>query len=37
MRLDTKVVRVGLGSDPGTGALSTPIHPSATFAHPGLG
>ncbi len=37
MRIDTRLVRAGLGSDPATGALSTPIHPSATFAHPGLG
>ncbi|MDW7712160.1 MAG: PLP-dependent aspartate aminotransferase family protein [Deferrisomatales bacterium] len=37
MRIETRLVRSGLGSDPATGALSTPIHPSATFAHPGLG
>ena len=29
--------RVGVGSDPATGAVSTPIHPSSTYAHPGLG
>lgn len=37
MRIETRLVRSGLGSDPVTGALSTPIHPSATFAHPALG
>ncbi len=37
MRLETRLVRSGLGTDPRTGAISTPIHPSATFAHPGLG
>ena len=37
MRIETRLARAGLGSDPATGALSTPIHPSATFAHPGLG
>ena len=37
MRIETRLARVGLGADPGTGAISAPIHPSATFAHPGLG
>ena len=37
MKIDTRLVRAGLGSDPATGAVSTPIHPSATFAHPALG
>ncbi len=37
MRLDTRLVRVGLGADPATGAISAPIHPSSTFAHPTLG
>ncbi|MHB8764287.1 MAG: trans-sulfuration enzyme family protein, partial [Deferrisomatales bacterium] len=37
MKFVTRLVRAGLGSDPGTGAISTPIHLSATFAHPGLG
>jgi cystathionine beta-lyase/cystathionine gamma-synthase len=37
MHIDTRLARLGLGSDPATGAVSTPIHPSATFAHPGLG
>lgn len=37
MRIETRLARAGLGSDPATGALSTPIHPSATFAHPALG
>ncbi len=37
MHLDTRLARAGLGADPSTGAVSTPIHPSATFAHPGLG
>ncbi len=37
MKMETRLVRAGLGTDPATGAVSTPIHPSATFAHPGLG
>lgn len=37
MRIDTLLVRAGLGADPATGAVSAPIHPSSTFAHPGLG
>lgn len=37
MKIETKLVRAGLGSDPSTGAVSTPIHPSATYAHPSLG
>ncbi|GAB4270654.1 MAG: PLP-dependent aspartate aminotransferase family protein [Deferrisomatales bacterium] len=37
MKIDTRLVRAGLGADPATGAISAPIHPSATFVHPGLG
>ncbi|MDF1551620.1 MAG: PLP-dependent aspartate aminotransferase family protein [Deferrisomatales bacterium] len=37
MDIETRLARVGLGSDPATGAVSTPIHPSSTYAHPGLG
>ncbi len=37
MKMETRLVRAGLGTDPATGAVSTPIHPSATFAHPGPG
>ena len=37
MHIDTRLARLGLGSDPATGAISTPIHPSATYAHPSLG
>ncbi len=37
MNIETRLARVGLGSDPATGAISTPIHPSSTYAHPGLG
>jgi cystathionine beta-lyase/cystathionine gamma-synthase len=37
VKIDTRLVRVGLGADPATGAISAPIHPSATFCHPALG
>jgi len=37
VHIDTRLARAGLGSDPATGAVSTPIHPSSTFAHPRLG
>ncbi len=33
----TRVVRVGVGQDPRTGAVSTPVYQCATFQHPGLG
>lgn len=33
----TQVVRVGVGRDPHTGAVSTPVYQCATFQHPGLG
>lgn len=37
LSLATRVVRVGVGQDPRTGAISTPVYQSATFQHPGLG
>jgi cystathionine beta-lyase/cystathionine gamma-synthase len=35
--LDTLLAQAGCGQDPRTGAISTPIFQTATFAHPGLG
>ncbi|XJS10732.1 PLP-dependent transferase [Aerococcaceae bacterium WGS1372] len=35
--LHTQLVQLGNGKDPLTGAISSPIHLSATYAHPGLG
>jgi len=39
MKLDveTRLARAGISSDPRTGAISTPIYQTATFAHPSLG
>jgi cystathionine gamma-synthase len=37
MRIETLLVQSGVGKDPSTGAVSTPIYQSATFAHPKLG
>lgn len=37
MKLNSKIVHVGLCSDEKTGAISTPIYQTATFRHPGLG
>ncbi|SEP27611.1 trans-sulfuration enzyme family protein [Propionispora vibrioides] len=37
MKLSTKIVHCGVGSDPRTGAISTPIYQNATFRHPALG
>ncbi|MDB5085023.1 MAG: Cystathionine gamma-synthase [Bacilli bacterium] len=37
MKLTTRLVQAGNKTDPVTGAVSTPIHHSATFAHPALG
>jgi cystathionine beta-lyase/cystathionine gamma-synthase len=36
-RLHTELAQIGVGSDPGTGSVSTPIYQNATFQHPGLG
>ncbi|WP_103061948.1 trans-sulfuration enzyme family protein [Actinomyces qiguomingii] len=36
-RLDTVLAHVGTGTDPATGAITTPIHLSTAFGHPGLG
>ncbi|MDU0347882.1 PLP-dependent transferase, partial [Actinomyces sp. MRS3W] len=35
-RLDTVLAHVGTGTDPATGAITTPIHLSTAFGHPGL-
>ncbi|CUH97080.1 Cystathionine gamma-lyase [Propionispora sp. 2/2-37] len=37
MKISTKIVHCGVGSDPRTGAISTPIYQNATFRHPALG
>ncbi len=34
---ETRAVQIGVGRDEKTGAVSFPIHPSATFRHPGVG
>jgi cystathionine gamma-synthase/cystathionine beta-lyase len=35
--LDTVLAQLGNNTDPGTGAISCAIHPSATYRHPGVG
>ncbi len=35
--LETRLVQLGVGFDDRTGAISMPIHPSATYRHPGVG
>jgi cystathionine beta-lyase/cystathionine gamma-synthase len=37
MGKNTELVQIGLVTDKGTGAISTPIYQCATFAHPALG
>ena len=37
LRLDTLLAQAGRGTDPRTGAISTPIYQTSTYAHPGLG
>lgn len=37
MGKNTELVQIGVGTDPKTGAISTPIYQCATFAHPALG
>ncbi len=34
---ETRLVQLGVGFDDRTGAISTPIHTSATYRHPGVG
>lgn len=34
---ETSLVQLGVGIDERTGAISLPIHPSATYRHPGVG
>jgi len=34
---ETQLVQLGVGYDDRTGAISVPIHPSATYRHPGVG
>ena len=36
-RAETVLAHIGTSSDPGTGALTTPIYLSTAYAHPGLG
>ena len=35
--IETNLVQLGVGADERTGAISPPIHPSATYRHPGVG
>ncbi|WP_330998173.1 trans-sulfuration enzyme family protein [Pectinatus frisingensis] len=37
MHLESKIVHIGINTDPQTGAISTPIYNTASFAHPALG
>lgn len=37
MRIETKLVQVGVGKDETTGAISFPIYPSTAYRHPALG
>jgi len=34
---ETNLIQLGVGVDERTGAISLPIHPSATYRHPGVG
>lgn len=34
---ETELVQIGVGRDEQTGAISVPIHPSATYRHPAVG
>ena len=36
-KIATLLAQAGLGQDPRTGAISTPIYQCATFEHPALG
>ncbi len=36
-RLESRLVQYGVGRDAGTGAISFPIYPSATYRHPAVG
>lgn len=35
--VETRLAQLGVGSDDQTGAISIPIHPSATYRHPAVG
>ncbi len=35
--IDTVLAQAGRGTDPRTGAISTPVYQTSTYAHPGLG
>ena len=37
MHISSQLVQIGSKTDPRTGALSTPIYPTASFRHPALG
>jgi cystathionine gamma-synthase len=37
MKIETQLAHAGLCTDPTTGAVSTPIHQTATFRHPAVG
>jgi len=37
LHIHTRLAQAGIGRDERTGAISLPIHPSATYRHPGVG
>ena len=37
LHLETLLVQAGTGTDPATGAITTPLHLSTAYGHPGLG
>jgi cystathionine gamma-synthase/cystathionine beta-lyase len=37
LNIQTRLVQAGIGRDEKTGAISLPIHPSATYRHPAVG
>lgn len=37
LRLETKLARAGVNTDPRTGSIATPVYQTATFRHPGVG
>ncbi len=37
MKIETKLTHIGVGTDPNTGSITTPIYQVATFEHPCIG
>lgn len=37
LALESRLVQIGVGRDEGTGAISFPVYPSATYRHPAVG